>query len=83
MSPSDPVLGWEKVLDRLPAPYGEALRLWMAGGTDTDIAERLGVAPEAVRTLLEIADAKAAAVLGRRPVIEETQHDRSDNWRKP
>jgi hypothetical protein len=46
------------VLARLPRPYALALRLREAGVDDALIAECVGVEPEALPTLLEIAAAK-------------------------
>ena len=48
-------------LDRLPLPYSEALRLRDAGVADRVIAEILGVAPEALDTLIQVAQAKLGA----------------------
>jgi len=42
----------------LPVVYAVALALRDAGLTPDDIAARLGLAPESMPTLLEIADAK-------------------------
>jgi hypothetical protein len=47
-----------EVLARLPRPYALALRLREAGVDDALIAECVGVEPEALPTLLEIAAAK-------------------------
>ncbi|WP_133119063.1 hypothetical protein [Mycolicibacterium agri] len=52
-------------MDRLPLPYSIALRLRTAGIPDNVIAECLGVAPEAVGTLLQLAEAKLAAQVHR------------------
>ena len=48
-------------LDRLPLPYSEALRLHDAGVADDVIAEILAIEPEALATLIRIAEAKLAA----------------------
>ena len=53
-------------MDRLPLPYSEALRLRDAGVADDVIAEILGIEPEALDTLMRVADAKLAAA--RNPV---------------
>ncbi|HEX2284549.1 MAG TPA: hypothetical protein VHI10_06935 [Mycobacterium sp.] len=47
-------------LNRLPLPYSTALRLREAGIPDELIAECVGVEPEAMETLLRIAQAKLA-----------------------
>jgi hypothetical protein len=48
-------------LDLLPLPYATALRLRDAGIQATLIAECVGVEPEALPTLMRIAEAKLAA----------------------
>ena len=48
-------------LDRLPLPYSEALRLRDAGVAEAVIAEILGIEPEAISTLMRVAEAKLAA----------------------
>lgn len=48
-------------LDRLPLPYSEALRLRDAGVAASVIAEILGIEPEAIATLMDVAEAKLAA----------------------
>ena len=48
-------------LDRLPLPYGTALRLRDAGIDDAVIAECVGVEPEALTTMMWVAEAKLAA----------------------
>ncbi|HEY5857008.1 MAG TPA: hypothetical protein VIW24_23950 [Aldersonia sp.] len=52
-------------LDRLPLPYSEALRLRDAGVADRVIAEILGIEPEAIGTLIRVAEAKLAAARSR------------------
>jgi hypothetical protein len=47
-----------EALARLPRPYALALRLRDAGVDDALIAECVGVEPEALPTLLDIAAAK-------------------------
>jgi DNA-directed RNA polymerase specialized sigma24 family protein len=47
----------DQAIERLPEPYAIALRLHEVG-SDELIAERLGIAVEAVAPLLEIAEAK-------------------------
>jgi hypothetical protein len=51
----------ETQLRRLPAPYGVALQLRDAGVDDTLICRYLLVEPEALPTLLRLAEAKLAA----------------------
>jgi len=51
-----------EAIEQLPGVYAEALRLRAAGLTWHDIGRRLGIEPEAVETLLHIAEAKLAAV---------------------
>lgn len=51
----------DDALDRLPLPYSTALRLHDAGVKDAVIAECVGVEPEGLQTLMEIARAKLAA----------------------
>ena len=48
-------------MERLPLPYSVALRLRDAGIDDAVIAECLGVEPEALRPLMQIAQAKLDA----------------------
>ncbi len=50
-------------LDRLPQVYAIALRLH-AENHDEAIADRLGIAPEAVTPLLRLAEAKLSRLLG-------------------
>lgn len=52
-------------MDRLPLPYSEALRLRDAGVADPVIAEILGIEPEAMSTLMRVAEAKLAAARSR------------------
>jgi DNA-directed RNA polymerase specialized sigma24 family protein len=52
--------------------YGRALRLRDGGLTDREIAEVLGVEPEAIEPLMELAEAKLARVL-RAPQRWSTQ----------
>jgi hypothetical protein len=57
-----------EALARLPALYSLALRLRDAGVSDDRLVERLGIEPEAVGALLEIAEAKLQALPdGERP----------------
>lgn len=52
---------------RLPRVYSLALRLRAAGVSGALLAECLAVEPEAVGPLLQIAEAKLAALLGAEP----------------
>ncbi|MDA2891455.1 hypothetical protein PDG61_11080 [Mycolicibacterium sp. BiH015] len=51
----------DEALDRLPLPYSMALRLRDAGVDDAVIAECVGVEPEGLQALMEIAMAKLLA----------------------
>jgi DNA-directed RNA polymerase specialized sigma24 family protein len=57
-------------LRRLSKPYADALRLHEEG-RDDEIARRLGIEPEAVGPLIQVAEAKLARLLegtdGREP----------------
>jgi hypothetical protein len=53
-------------LDRLPLPYSTALRLRESGIPDDLIAECIGVEPEAMETLLRVAQAKLAVATQQR-----------------
>jgi DNA-directed RNA polymerase specialized sigma24 family protein len=50
-------------LELLPDTYADALRLRDAGHAPAEIARRLCIAPEAVATALELAEAKLARLL--------------------
>lgn len=50
-------------VDQLPALYASALRLRDAGLPDNDIAERIGVHPEAMDAVFRLAEAKLALLL--------------------
>jgi len=52
----------ESTLARLPEGYAEALRLRRQGLDDAAIAERLRLEPQAVGPLLQLAEAKLAAL---------------------
>lgn len=56
----DPVRRRE-ALERLPLPYATALRLRDEGLSDELIAKCVGIEPEAVATMLGLAEAKLAA----------------------
>jgi DNA-directed RNA polymerase specialized sigma24 family protein len=56
----DPVRRRE-ALERLPLPYSTALRLRDEGLSDELIARCVGIEPEAVDTMLALAEAKLAA----------------------
>jgi len=63
----------EAALERIPPAYARALRLRAAGSDQVDIAQQLGVEPEAVPAFLMIAEAKlAGVVLDARPDAQET-----------
>lgn len=53
------------VVDRLPFPYSEALRLRAAGIADAVIAQVLGVDIDAIDSILEVAEAKLATLRER------------------
>jgi hypothetical protein len=55
------------MIRRLPAPYAEALRLHEMGRDDA-IAGRLGIEPEAVGPLIELAEAKLARLQTSEPM---------------
>jgi hypothetical protein len=57
----------EQALDQLPETHATALRLRSRGFDDDAIAATLAVAPEAVPQLLQVADAKLAALLSEPP----------------
>jgi DNA-directed RNA polymerase specialized sigma24 family protein len=50
-----------QALERLPLPYSTALRLRDEGLSDELIAKCVGIEPEAVATMLGLAEAKLAA----------------------
>lgn len=50
-------------MQRLPVAHALALQLLDDEATNEQIAERLGIEPEAVRPLLAVAEAKLAALL--------------------
>ncbi|MFT4127912.1 MAG: hypothetical protein QM662_17005 [Gordonia sp. (in: high G+C Gram-positive bacteria)] len=54
--------GRDSALDRLPLPYGMALRLRDAGVGDDVIATSLGVEPDELPMLMHIARAKLASL---------------------
>jgi hypothetical protein len=64
---NDPEPWDEAALRQLPIAYGVALRLARDGVPATDIARLLGVEPEAVGPLLDVARAKHAELLTRGP----------------
>ncbi|MFC7621355.1 hypothetical protein [Microlunatus sp. GCM10028923] len=55
----------ERALRQLPDAYARALRLRDAGSSETEIAARLELEPEAIGPLLEVAEAKLAAAIKR------------------
>lgn len=52
----------EEALRLLPLAHATALRLRDAGATDAVIATALGIEPEAVAPLLQVAETKLAAL---------------------
>lgn len=50
-------------IDQLPVLYAIALRLRAAGIPDDEIAERIGIHPEAVGVVLRLADDKVRRLL--------------------
>jgi predicted DNA-binding protein (UPF0251 family) len=61
--PASPHPRCADALLQLPAAYSLALRLRDAGLSEGLMAERLGIEAEALSPLLEIAEAKLAAIL--------------------
>jgi DNA-directed RNA polymerase specialized sigma24 family protein len=61
----------EQALAQLPETYAVALRLLDAGHEAADIADHLGLPPESMRSLLQVAEAKLAR-LSREAVLSET-----------
>jgi DNA-directed RNA polymerase specialized sigma24 family protein len=57
-------------MSQLPAAYSLALRLREAGLPAVQIAECIGIEPEAVGPLLTLAQAKLAAILHRQATDE-------------
>jgi hypothetical protein len=58
---------WDRraeALLRLPEPYALGLRLRDAGTPVQEIADRLGIEPEALDPFLVVAEAKLEAILG-------------------
>ncbi|MGH3920048.1 MAG: hypothetical protein ACRDRY_02840 [Pseudonocardiaceae bacterium] len=62
--PSAPQLQRAEAIRHLPGAYSLALRLRDAGLADELIAECLAVEREALEPLLDVAEAKLAAILG-------------------
>ncbi len=50
-------------MNELPEVHAAALRMHQAGNDEAEIAETLGVEPEAVAPLLQVAEAKLASLL--------------------
>jgi hypothetical protein len=61
----------EQALEQLPAAYAIAIRLRDSGAPEDVIARGLGTEPEAVATLLDIADRKLAALVARDEGLRE------------
>ncbi len=53
-----------EAIEHLPLPYAVALRLRDAGVGDAELAAGLAIEPEAVPTLLKVAEAKVSELLG-------------------
>ncbi len=53
-------------LDELPFPYAAALRLARAGASEEMIATALAIEPKGVPTLMQLAQAKLAAIAAGR-----------------
>jgi DNA-directed RNA polymerase specialized sigma24 family protein len=58
----------EQALEQLPETHAAALRLRARGFDDNAIASALAVHPRAVTRLLQVADAKLAALLAERRI---------------
>lgn len=54
---------FEEAIAGLPATYAEALRLRRQGLSGQEITVLLGVPPDSIDTLLQLAEAKLAAIL--------------------
>lgn len=50
-------------MNELPEVHAAALRMHRAGTDDAEIARKLGIEPEAVAPLLQVAEAKLASLL--------------------
>lgn len=55
-------MDFDEAIAGLPPKYAEALRLRREGRTGVDIAARLEVPPESIDVLLQLAEAKLAAL---------------------
>lgn len=67
---TDPQSRDEAALRQLPTAYAVALRLVREGAAPAEIARLLGVEPEAVEPLLDVARAKHAELLKRRSPLQ-------------
>jgi DNA-directed RNA polymerase specialized sigma24 family protein len=59
-------------IDQLPMLYANALRLWASGTPHNEIAERIGVHPEAIDTVLRLAEDKLRGLLQAGPASRGT-----------
>jgi hypothetical protein len=66
---------WRAVLAELPAPYADALGMWISGASDDEIADRLGVDSGTVAALVEVGHAKAAGLIGSPPLVRLVDTD--------
>lgn len=57
-------------MERLPHAYAVAVRMDRAGMAPDDIATALGIEPEGVATLLDVAAAKLRRLAAGNPAIE-------------
>lgn len=65
----------EAALEQLPDMYAAALRLRARGLRNDEIARKLELEPEAVPSLLRLAEAKLAAISGAREPGPEREPD--------
>jgi DNA-directed RNA polymerase specialized sigma24 family protein len=61
----------ERAIEQLPETHAAAIRLRARGFDDNAIAQALHVQPEAVPTLLEIAEQKLAALIADEPAPQD------------
>jgi DNA-directed RNA polymerase specialized sigma24 family protein len=75
--PSVPNMDRASALESLPEVYARALRLREEGCANDEIARRLSIAPEAVSSTLELAEAK----LGRLMRLDGARREPRDRGR--